>query len=165
MKLGRLYLGFKPTNEATTRIMASWTQPSGYWKWTLFRQPYRSWKLLYGPSFVNGTKYRPMPESSHFGCWGLRPFIGTFHVHHSTGFSKKMTKLYTVVINLDHKDMNPDTWEGGLPTAICAALDQLISRIQDTKIIELVCTDRETGEHVLISKIVDHDAPVLKTTH
>ena len=76
-----------------------------------------------------------------------------------------MTRLYTVCINLDHEDMNPSDWEGGLPEAICAGLAQIIHQIEVSGQVELVCTDRETGEHVVISKIIEHDAPVLKTTH
>lgn len=76
-----------------------------------------------------------------------------------------MTCLYTVVINLDHEDMNPSDWEGGLPEAICAGLAQVIHQIEVSGKIELVCTDRETGEPVVVSKIIEHDAPVMRTTH
>lgn len=76
-----------------------------------------------------------------------------------------MTKLYTVCINLDHADMDPSLWEGGLPEAICAGLAQVIRQIEVSGEVELVCTDRQTGEHVVISKIIEHEAPVLKTRH
>ena len=89
MQIGRLYLGFRRTNEASTRLMALWTQPSGYWKWTIFRQPYRSYKPSFGPSFVDGTKYRPMPRSSHFGCWVCLPFLGVFMFTIQPDYPKK----------------------------------------------------------------------------
>lgn len=76
-----------------------------------------------------------------------------------------MTRLYTVCINLDHEDMNPSGWEGGLPEAICAGLSQVTHNIAVSGQVELVCTDRKTGEPVVVCKIIEHDAPVLKTTH
>lgn len=76
-----------------------------------------------------------------------------------------MTRLYTVCINLDHPDMDPSEWGGGLPEAIYEALAAIMYQIEVSKQVELVCTDRETGEHVVICKVIEHDAPVLKTTH
>ncbi len=76
-----------------------------------------------------------------------------------------MTRLYTVCINLDHEDMNPSEWGGGLPEAIYEALAAITYQIEVSKQVELVCTDRKTGEPVVVCKIIEHDAPVLKTTH
>lgn len=73
-----------------------------------------------------------------------------------------MTRLYTVCINLDNEDMDPTTWEGGLPEAVCAGLSQVIYQINKSGKVELVCTDRETGEPVVICKIVEHNDPILK---
>ena len=77
-----------------------------------------------------------------------------------------MTKLYLVLLDLDCKDMDPTTWEGGLPEAICAGLSQVIHQIDCSGKLELVCTDRESGQPVVICKVVDHNDLILKpTTH
>jgi hypothetical protein len=70
MKIGKLFIGKKRTNESRpTFVVASWaSQRTGYWRWAIYWTPPVSWREVLvlpkaGPCGSMGTKW--------FGWWGL----------------------------------------------------------------------------------------------
>jgi hypothetical protein len=77
MRIGRLFIGKKPTNEAHGRaVLASWSYVTGYWRWALYRSPAAK-GLRFGPCYSMGKTYF---AGSHFAAYLNVPLIGYFNL-------------------------------------------------------------------------------------
>ena len=78
MRIGRLFIGWTPTNEKDRVVVASWSYVTGYWRWAVWRSPWRSWRLKieggYGPKF----QFRPSRKSDMLSANLHIPLIGAF---------------------------------------------------------------------------------------
>lgn len=77
MRIGRLFVGSKQCNEPDRYVIASWEYVTGYWRWALYRSPWRSWQLKFSGSYKNG--FSPHGGWRHpFGCYLCTPLLGAF---------------------------------------------------------------------------------------
>lgn len=81
MKIGRLFIGRHWCNPRKSEaVIASWTAPSGYWRWSIYWKPPRRlfcWPSI-NPSFGSGTIYSP--GRGHFGAWSELPLVGVLSI-------------------------------------------------------------------------------------
>ncbi|WP_225765194.1 hypothetical protein [Stenotrophomonas sp. Marseille-Q4652] len=79
MKIGRLHIGKRETNEENRFTLASWQHRCGYWRWALWWAPaIEGMKLRFGPGMAMGTRYWLGRKSGHFSAWATIPVVGGF---------------------------------------------------------------------------------------
>lgn len=85
MRIGRLFLGIARTNEKDRVVVASWSYVTGYWRWALYRSPWRSWRVKLSGSYPYPEtktwlqRFSPMGRLGHpFGMYVCIPLLGVF---------------------------------------------------------------------------------------
>lgn len=73
MKIGKLYIGIRKTNEENNFILASWAYPRGYWRWALYLRRLPGFGFGYGPGMDSGKRYWVW---KHFSAWLRIPWLG-----------------------------------------------------------------------------------------
>jgi len=79
VKIGRLQIGKKATNEENNYTLASWQHKCGYWRWAIWWRPAApGTKLRFGPNADCGKRYWLGRGSGHFAAWATVPMLGAF---------------------------------------------------------------------------------------
>lgn len=80
MKIGKLFIGSRPTNDEGRNVIASWTHANGYWRWALYRSPWPAFKFKFGGVYGEEPR-RFTPYGSglrYFGAHLCLPYVGSF---------------------------------------------------------------------------------------
>lgn len=82
MKIGRLFVGSAPTNVKDQTVVASWSYVTGYWRWVVWRSPWRSWRCGFGGSYGDGRHFTPGGGRLRhpFSCNLWIPLVGAFNI-------------------------------------------------------------------------------------
>lgn len=79
MKVGRLFIGWKPTNEKDRVVVASWSYVTGYWRWAVWRSPWLSWRFRFCGAYGPELRFWPTPKSGMFSANLCIPLLGAFN--------------------------------------------------------------------------------------